>query len=215
MRRYLVPLLLLATPAHAQVTLDMKALDQPARTAPAEPKRPQPHHVVRRAPVAPRRTAAAPVPPRITMPAAPPPVPVLAPVPPRPPAPAAPQPVLSPKSATTAAAIAHGLRVDFKPGQSDLSPASGAAIDTLAQSAPKDPAVTYDVRAYAQGTQDDPSTPRRLSLARALAVREALMARGVPSSHIYLRALGADAAAGPPADRVDVSVSGTSDTAAK
>jgi hypothetical protein len=66
--------------------------------------------------------------------------------------------------------------------------------------------------AYAAGTPEDPSTARRLSLARALAVRSALIADGVSSTRIYVRALGAQpggALAGDaPADRVDLSVLG-------
>ena len=50
---------------------------------------------------------------------------------------------------------------------------------------------SFNVVAYAAGTPDDPSTARRLSLSRALAVRSALMADGVGSARIYVRALGA------------------------
>ena len=61
--------------------------------------------------------------------------------------------------------------------------------------------------AYAAGTPEDPSTARRLSLSRALAVRSALMADGVTSSRIYVRALGATGGDEPP-DRVDLAVMG-------
>ena len=66
---------------------------------------------------------------------------------------------------------------------------------------------SFNVVAYAAGTPGDPSTARRLSLARALAVRSALMANGVGSSRIYVRALGASAGDETP-DRVDVAVLG-------
>jgi len=62
--------------------------------------------------------------------------------------------------------------------------------------------------AYAAGRPEDPSTARRLSLSRALAVRAALMADGISSNRIYVRALGAQASDGP-ADRVDISVLGS------
>ncbi|MBV9756580.1 MAG: hypothetical protein JO047_05955, partial [Alphaproteobacteria bacterium] len=52
---------------------------------------------------------------------------------------------------------------------------------------------------------DDPSTPRRLSLSRALTARQVLLDRGMGSTHIYVRALGANAGDGPP-DRVDVTL---------
>jgi hypothetical protein len=62
------------------------------------------------------------------------------------------------------------------------------------------------VQAYAQGTKEDPSTPRRLSLSRGLAARAVLLNDGIASTRIYLRALGAsDAGDGPP-NRVDVTL---------
>jgi hypothetical protein len=53
---------------------------------------------------------------------------------------------------------------------------------------------------------------RRSSLARGLAVRGALIADGVSSTRIYVRALGS-AAGGGPADRVDVTILGLSGAA--
>ena len=71
----------------------------------------------------------------------------------------------------------------------------------------------FNVLAYAPGKPDDPSTARRVSLSRAMAVRSALIADGVPSARIFVRAMGAQAGDGPP-DRVDLSVTGpSSDTA--
>ena len=58
--------------------------------------------------------------------------------------------------------------------------------------------------AYAAGSPEDPSTPRRLSLARALAARAVLINEGIASTRIYVRALGSAADDGP-ADRVDLS----------
>ena len=58
------------------------------------------------------------------------------------------------------------------------------------------------MNAWSAGTPDDPSTPRRLSLARALAVRAVLISEGVASPRIYVRALGADG--GDPPDRAEI-----------
>ena len=80
--------------------------------------------------------------------------------------------------------------VTFGSGQADLSPASAEAIQGLVKTAPASDSTSFNVVAYAAGTPDDPSTARRLSLSRALAVRSALMANGVGSSRIYVRALG-------------------------
>ena len=62
----------------------------------------------------------------------------------------------------------------------------------------------------APGTEEDPSTPRRLSLARALAVRSVLITEGIASPRIYVKAMGANpqALSGGPPDRADVTVAG-------
>ncbi|PPQ35389.1 hypothetical protein CCS01_07595 [Rhodopila globiformis] len=106
------------------------------------------------------------------------------------------------------------MRLTFASGQSDLSPESVAAIKQLTASVPSSDATTFNVDAYAPGTPDDPSTARRLSLSRAMAVRSALIADGVPSARIFVRALGAKFGDGP-ADRADVSVEGTGNQAAQ
>ena len=95
----------------------------------------------------------------------------------------------------------------FGTGQSDLSPSSAAAIQNLVKTTPSGDGTSYNVVAYAAGTPADPSTARRLSLARALAVRNALMAGGISSSRVYVRALGAEAGDKTP-DRVDIAVLG-------
>jgi outer membrane protein OmpA-like peptidoglycan-associated protein len=100
-----------------------------------------------------------------------------------------------------------GVRLDFASGESDLTPGTADAVKALVAAAPNTDQTTFNVMAYATGAPEDPSTARRLSLSRALSVRSALMAYGVPSTRIYVRALGAQAGEGP-ADRVDVLVLG-------
>jgi hypothetical protein len=92
------------------------------------------------------------------------------------------------------------VRVTFGAGRSDLNPQTDAALKGLAHDAPQG---TFNVMAYAAGPADDPSTARRLSLSRALAVRSVLIFEGIPSVRIYVRALGSNAGDGP-IDRVDV-----------
>ncbi len=99
------------------------------------------------------------------------------------------------------------LRLAFPAGGTDLNADATAAIKRFAGAAAASDAASFNVVAYAAGKPEDPSTARRLSLSRALAVRSALMAEGVTSSRIYVRALGSQAAGGPP-DRVDVSALG-------
>ena len=131
-----------------------------------------------------------------------------------PPPPVAPPPaVVSDKATTTASPTVAGLRLIFASGQSVLSPDSTASIKELAAAAPPSDQTTFNVLAYAPGAPDDPSTARRVSLARAMAVRGALVADGVASARIFVRALGTQYGDGPP-DRVDLNVTGSNDTAA-
>jgi len=226
-----------AVPAFAQVTVDLKALEALPHRAPAPPvRRPAspPLHssqvpatraertapaAAAQAPAAPPDTtprtpppAAGPAPPPATIGQAPPEVATLTPVAP-PPAPQNPAPPPAPPIAagasTTATPTTAGLRLTFVTGQSDLSPGSAQQIKAFVDAAPKSDAVTFNVLAYAAGVPDDPSDARRLSLARAIAVRSALLADGVSSSRVYLRALGSAATDGP-ADRVDLSLLGSS-----
>jgi outer membrane protein OmpA-like peptidoglycan-associated protein len=148
-------------------------------------------------------------PPAPPVPVAPPPNVALAPIaPPPPPAQAAPPPPpISDTAASAASQNNGGLRVTFGAGQADLSPASADAIRDMVKTARAGDATSFNVVAYAAGTPEDPSTARRLSLSRALAVRSALIANGVGSAHIYVRALGAPDGDQTP-DRVDVAVLG-------
>lgn len=141
------------------------------------------------------------------MPAVPPPPPVLPPpieVPFRPVEPPSSAPV-----ATDAPGgfekIPGGLRITFGNGRADLNPNTLAALKTLAHTATPGSNTVFNVTGYAAGAPDDPSTPRRLSLSRAVAVRGVLMGEGVASTQIYVKALGAALPAQEmPADRVDI-----------
>jgi outer membrane protein OmpA-like peptidoglycan-associated protein len=144
------------------------------------------------------------------VPLAPPPIPVIPPVdtaPPHPTTPPTPPPVHT-DAPGTASKIDGGLQLTFGEGRSDFNPATEAALLTLAQPGLANADIVYTLYAHAPGTQEDTSTPRRLSLERALMVRSALINAGIPSTRIYVHAMGAngltDAA---PADRVDVTLS--------
>ncbi len=172
---------------------------------PAPPADPHAHPNGPHQRLKPPRPAPSTVPP--TVPLAPPLPPVLPPpiiVPMRPVEPPAP-PTVAPDAVGTAEAAANALRVTFGNGSADLNPDTEAALRHAAQ-APD--GSTFTVTAYATGTPEDPSTARRLALARALAVRSVLILRGVPSARIYLRALGSTGplfSAGPP-DRADLDI---------
>jgi outer membrane protein OmpA-like peptidoglycan-associated protein len=221
-----------ATPAFAQVTVDLHALqalpDHPAASHVPHvtpltivPNRPASatHEVPAVASRAAPGGALAPAAPSATPPAAQPAMPEnvpttasIAPIAPPPPAAGIqppPPPPVSDKAATAAAPTTTGLRLTFAPGESDLSPDSSTSIKQLTAAGPLGDSTTFNVLAYAPGKPDDPSTARRVSLSRAMTVRSALVADGVPSARIFVRALGEQYGNGPP-DRVDISVTGAS-----
>ena len=245
--------------AHAQVTIDLRALDAlpnapgpmaapkpvarpvpkpeaakpmaakpeatkrgtPAQTATVTPPPLPPRPATPITPPSPTPSAATPpaapvpptpVPPTAELPTGAPPAVALAPIPP-PPVPATTAPPATPdvsvNAGTTATPETSGLQLVFKPAESDLSPDADAAVGRLVKATPSGDTISYNVIAYAAGRADDPSVARRTSLARGLAVRGALIADGVPSTRIYVRAMGSGGGDGP-ADRVDVTVMGLS-----
>ncbi|HEY5302305.1 MAG TPA: OmpA family protein, partial [Acetobacteraceae bacterium] len=139
-----------------------------------------------------------------SLPAAPPPVPpptVVATL-------GSPAPPAPPKDRT--------LRLGFAAGQSDLAASDADALTALAHDTPRGATTSFEVAAYAAAPAGDASTARRLSLARALAIRTVLVGAGVPAASIYVRALGAphpDQAAD--ADRAVVTVMGVNGAPAK
>ena len=231
------PLLILAfiliatVPAGAEVTVNPGAADAPAAAAPpASPPAPAPSKPVppkRKAPVkkdhAP--TAAKPAAPAsqepvakgpaatgIVVPQAAPPPAELPPALPNeavhPQAKVVPPPVVA-GAAGEATPIASGVRVTFAPGSADLNPTTQAALQRLAHQSATDREARFTILAAATGAADDPSTPRRIALARGLAARGVLLEQGIPSPHIYVRVLPPNEP-GAASDRVDVTVATTS-----
>ncbi len=213
MRRLLILLSLLPCVAVAQVTTDDHALDSLPASKPAvaqhaaKPAIPsaRPGHKAAHAPA--RTHAAAKPHAPVTMPTVAPANPVIAPPPFVMPAHAPPPPPPVPVRADApgaASAIAGGTRISFGAGTADLNPATLAAIKLVAVRAAANPTLTIAVTAWAPGVADDPSTPRRLSLDRALAVRAVLINAGIVSERIRTVARGMADLAGGPADRADV-----------
>ena len=96
----------------------------------------------------------------------------------------------------------------FDSGASDPSPAQFDGVKILAgdlNAALEAGAVRVQLEAYGGTPGDKSSDARRLSLKRALAVRQLLIDDGVPSSRIDVRAMGGVDDKGP-VDRVDVFV---------
>jgi outer membrane protein OmpA-like peptidoglycan-associated protein len=217
-----LPGLVFSMPVLAQVHVDTGALDKltPSTPAPeAAPAAPQkapvhrPARVVKHpAPAHPARTAAKPAtsPPHpASIAPAPPPAATLAPLAKGPQPRVLPPPVIPviPNATGDASSIPGGLRVTFGAGQTELNPATVAALHDFAKAVAPNPTADVNIYAYAAGAADDPSTPRRLSLSRALAARTVLLTDQIASTRIYVHALGASPSQGPP-DRVDVQLAG-------
>jgi outer membrane protein OmpA-like peptidoglycan-associated protein len=207
----LAGLLLPLTPAGAQVTTNDGALDSLAPKSAPAPRRPAPHRPAPRpaAPATqpPAQAAAAPAPSKPVKPAIPVSPPAILALPPAvavplahpPPTPVVP---LAEDAPGTASPIQNGVRVTFGPDRADMTSETAAVLAKFAGGLLSQSTTSINIYAYAAGSPDDPSTPRRLSLQRALAARAVLMQAGIPSPRIYPRALGP--AGGDEPDRVDV-----------
>ncbi|MBB2197188.1 hypothetical protein HLH44_06880 [Gluconacetobacter sp. 1c LMG 22058] len=195
---------LAVTSAHAQVTTDDSALSalpatkvsRPAPHAPAT--RPAASSAPSTTTPAPTRPAPAHAAPPPTIPAAPPPPPVIRPpvvdVPLHPPAPP-PEVPAKPDAQGSVTDRPGGLRVTFAAGSTDMNAAMIDGVQHFAATLLQAPYARAEIDATASGAADDVSTPRRLSLARGLAIRSILIHAGVATTRIYVRAIGVPAPA--------------------
>lgn len=101
------------------------------------------------------------------------------------------------------APIGETLRVLFAKSAADLPGDAAPGIDALAARMAATGAGRIQITAFAQ--DPDVREARRLSLARAEAVRSRFVERGVRSDRINLRPLG-DAKGDGPADRADIQI---------
>ncbi len=95
------------------------------------------------------------------------------------------------------------IRLLFGHESASLSDATTKELSDLAARLLGAQGQRIQLLAYADANEGGNSLARRLSLSRALSVRSYLVAEGVSSSQIDVRALGAKYEEGPP-DRVDV-----------
>lgn len=186
-----------ATPAPATAATPAPAPAQAAAPAPAPAPSvaatsPAPAASAPASALAPAPQAAAPAAPPTAAPPARAPAPQVAA------APTPPRPVPAPGPGAGGV-----VTLAFPGGQGDLPAGSQAALDALAaQLASGEDRL--QIRAYAASTvSDGGSGARRLSLTRALAVRQYLIDKGIRSTRIDVRALGAPTD-GSDADRVEV-----------
>ncbi len=151
---------------------------------------------------------------------APPPTVALAPAvtaPPKPTAPPPPVPVVADATGVVSP-LSNGVRITFGATSSDLNPAMVDAIRSLARTMDATAGSDVSLYAYSSGPADDPSTPRRLALQRALAVRAVLISEGIASTRIYPRVQAptapASSSTADPSDRVDMVMSSPATPAA-
>lgn len=104
--------------------------------------------------------------------------------------------------------VASGLRLTFDPGSSGMTQAMIDAVRAEAKQLAGKPGLRVTLWSSASGTTEDLSTPRRISLARALAVRSILIREGVATTRIYPRATGLAQPGTEPADRLDIIAEG-------
>jgi outer membrane protein OmpA-like peptidoglycan-associated protein len=107
-------------------------------------------------------------------------------------------------AATTVGTAASVLK--FKAGATDLGNGPQPVLDTIANRLLAHETLRVQIVSHATGGADDAMEARRVSLARAVAVRAYLIEKGVRSLRIDVRALGNRADTGPVADQVDLLV---------
>ncbi|MBS1103903.1 hypothetical protein JK202_12950 [Gluconobacter sp. Dm-62] len=213
--------------AQAQVTSNLDDLPQ-AKSAPSTKKPTSTPHPAGRAarktgtrsssvttPAAAKTSAAAPAksaPTHTTVPgvpaAPPPPVvipPPFVPVQIHPPVPPADVTAVADAASHTAPLPDGGMRVLFPSGSEALNADSLKALQDYGTELSRHPEQRILLIAHATLPGDDVSMPRRIALARALAVRSIFIHAGVATTRLYPRALGRpDAGDSAPADRLDV-----------
>jgi len=107
-------------------------------------------------------------------------------------------------AATTVGNAASAVK--FKQGATDLGSGPQPVLDAIANRLLANENLRVQVVSHATGGADDAMEARRISLARAVAVRAYLIDKGVRSLRIDVRALGNRADNGPVADQVDLLV---------
>jgi outer membrane protein OmpA-like peptidoglycan-associated protein len=178
---------------------------------PSPPVEPQAQSQTASPPAPPVATAAAPAPspPPVPdqTPAAAPPAPVATGQPAilAPPATIAPPPAAPPlQMASAGSAGLAPTTIMFASGETDLPSAAQPQLDAVAARLQTNDALRVQLVAHATGTPDQAIEARRISLARAVAVRAYLIDKGVRSLRMDVRALGNRADDGVAGDQVDL-----------
>lgn len=118
--------------------------------------------------------------------------------------PAASAPPVQAAAATTVGGAETAIK--FKPGVTELGVGAQPALDALAARMLANPEFRVELVSHAVGAPDAAMEARRVSLARAVAIRAYLVEKGVQGVRIVVRALGNNADKGPISDQVDLQV---------
>lgn len=123
--------------------------------------------------------------------------------------PVAPSPiVIDPKAMGRVQKTAHGMVLIYQAGNVSLNEKMLEALQKYAATLAKDPSLRISIHSYASGQADDPSVPRRISLARALTVRSVMINAGVATTRIYPRAEGLPKSDISPPDKLEIIATG-------
>ncbi len=170
------------------------AAEAPAPKAAKSAKPAPPEPLVATAPPPPPPPVSSTVapPPAVSSAVAPPPPVSSAVAPPPPAAPITPPVPPAPQLASRPAAAvpADTVRILFDGENTELSEAGKQALNAVVQKMNADQEARLQLVAYATGPGDQASKARRVSLSRALSARGYLIAQGVRSTRIDVRALG-------------------------
>ncbi len=116
----------------------------------------------------------------------------------------APAPVV-PAAAPAAVGAEVGVTVRFAAGDAQFGTDTTPALDRVAAQFAGNPRLHLQLLAYAAAA-NDASQARRLSLQRAIALRNYLVDHGVPATRIEIHALGNRSDGGEASDRVDLTI---------
>jgi outer membrane protein OmpA-like peptidoglycan-associated protein len=116
-------------------------------------------------------------------------------------------PAVSAAPVTDTSGEAPALRIPFNESETDIPLGINDKIDHVADALNKDPALRVTILAYASGPESSGIYPKRVALARGIAVRNYLTTnKSVDIERVNVKALGNKNAGGPP-DRVDIMLS--------
>lgn len=119
----------------------------------------------------------------------------------------APEPIIEPEEDQVAALPPETtnapITLTFGPEEKDLPLSAATSLSSVTERMNADSNLRVQLLGYASSADDSPSSVRRMSLSRALSVREFLMDAGIQSTRIEVRALGDQIESGNP-NRVDV-----------